>query len=291
MPQTADSISPHTGLPDSIYTARYPAPFEPVLDTLRIARLRDAGLYEAADTVAAAQPSPPAWQSGINGNRRQNLSGSDSGLLTILTLIFVALALNFRHCPKIFSNFSSELLSVRRRANVFDEHTTNETRVLILLIIQYVAYLGILLYALAGLGHTLETSHIFQTTASLMGLAGAYYCFQLCAYNVVGYVFGTPDNRRQWIRGFNASQALAGLTLMIPALITIFYPDAARPTLAVAAVFYIIARAAFIIKGFRIFFTGISSLVYFILYLCTLEIIPVIIIYRVTLYLVNRSPQ
>lgn len=288
----ADSLLPQAApLPDSVAAARLPRPFEPLLDTLRIQSLQEAGLYVSADSVATAA-LPPAWQSGIEGTGRWQSTGTDSGLLTILTAIFVALALNFRHCPRIFANFSGELLSVRRRANVFDEHTTNESRVLLLLIVQYVACLGILLYALAGQRHAhVDSGHIFRTTAMLMGLAGAYYCFELCAYNVVGYVFGTADGRRQWVRGFNASQSLAGLALMIPALLTIFYPDAARPTLIVAGCIYFLARLIFITKGFRIFFTRIASLVYFILYLCTLEIIPVIIVYRTAMYLVNHSPQ
>ena len=104
-------------------------------------------------------------------------------------------------------------------------------------------------------------------------------------------MFSLPDGRRQWLRGFNASQSLAGLALIIPALLTIFYPDAARPTLIVAGCIYFLARVIFIAKGFRIFFTRITSLVYFILYLCTLEIIPVILVYQAAMFLVDRSTQ
>lgn len=242
MPAQADSISPITmpvAIADSVAGARLPEPFAPLLDTLRIQRLQDAGIYARPATVATADDLPPAWQSGIEGDKRQHSGGTDSGLLTILTLIFVAMALNFRHCPRIFANLSGELLSVRHRANVFDEHTTNETRVLLLLIVQYVACLGILLYALVGQVRPLGSDHIFRTTARFMALVAGYYCFQLCAYNLLGYVFSLPDGRRQWLRGFNASQSLAGLALIIPALLTIFYPDAARPTLIVAGCIYL----------------------------------------------------
>ena len=291
MPAT-DSL-PVYGAPlaDTIAGPRRPEPFVSALDSAGIARLEEITAAAPADTLASCPPGPPAWQSGIEGRGRQKLSGTDSGLLTILTLIFVALAMNFRHCPRILANFVGELLTVRRRGNMFDEHTVNETRVVVLLIIQYIAYLGILLYALVAMRQPVSDSHIFGDVARLTGLAAGYYCFQICAYNLSGYVFGTDDGRRQWLRGFNSSQSLAGLALMIPALITIFYPDAARPTLIVAACLYLTARLAFIIKGFRIFFTRIGSLVYFILYLCTLEIIPVIIVYQIAMYLVNHSPQ
>ncbi|MDE6853726.1 MAG: DUF4271 domain-containing protein, partial [Muribaculaceae bacterium] len=50
-----------------------------------------------------------------------------------------------------------------------------------------------------------------------------------------------------------------------------------------------ISRLLFIIKGLRIFYTGIGSLLYFILYLCTLEIIPGCAVYVLSTYLRDLS--
>ncbi|MCH5320108.1 MAG: DUF4271 domain-containing protein, partial [Paramuribaculum sp.] len=46
-----------------------------------------------------------------------------------------------------------------------------------------------------------------------------------------------------------------------------------------AMVLYVLARIMFIVKGFRIFYTNSASIVYFILYLCSLEIVPVTIFF------------
>jgi hypothetical protein len=94
----------------------------------------------------------------------------------------------------------------------------------------------------------------------------------------VGYAFADNEGRKQWLRGFNASQAFLGFGLAIPALVTVFYPAAATIMLQIATIMYILARLVFIFKGFKIFYHKISSLVYFILYLCTLEVIPLIFI-------------
>lgn len=105
-----------------------------------------------------------------------------------------------------------------------------------------------------------------------------YYLFQLCAYNAVGYAFTDNEHRRAWIRAFNASQGLLGFALMPAAIVTVFYPVAAMAALWVALALYVVARFLFIVKGFRIFYENFGSLLYFILYLCTLEIIPPLII-------------
>ncbi|MGM9811684.1 MAG: DUF4271 domain-containing protein [Muribaculaceae bacterium] len=42
---------------------------------------------------------------------------------------------------------------------------------------------------------------------------------------------------------------------------------------------YFVCRLIYIIKGFRIFFNNFTSIFYFILYLCSGEIIPLIAVY------------
>ncbi|MFG6389490.1 DUF4271 domain-containing protein, partial [Muribaculum sp.] len=84
----------------------------------------------------------------------------------------------------------------------------------------------------------------------------------------------------QWLKGFNATQALLGFLLLVPALAVLFYPAAALSLISISALLYILARIVFICKGFRIFYHNFPSLLYFILYLCTVEIIPVLLVYR-----------
>ena len=114
----------------------------------------------------------------------------------------------------------------------------------------------------------------------------AYYIFQLAAYNTVGYIFTSTERRSAWIAGFNASQSMLGIALIIPVLLAVFYPAADKAVIVIAASLYFIARLLFIVKGFRIFFINFSSLLYFILYLCALEIIPVLFVYKMALMIV-----
>ena len=68
--------------------------------------------------------------------------------------------------------------------------------------------------------------------------------------------------------------------MMFPAAAALFYPGASATLATMAAIMYIIGRICFICKGFRIFFNNIFSLLYFILYLCGAEIIPILLVYR-----------
>lgn len=249
---------------------------------------------EAETLVVEVAPDPEPWLSGIEGEERAVPIGSDSGILSLVTGLLLMMMLIIHRCRKLFGALWQELLGMRSRANAFDDRTSGESSALILMSVQWSVCAGILLYCalaldgaslLAGLFGVEPLSlrpgfSPFVDTVLLIGLALAYYAAQLATYWTLGYVFADPAGRRLYVQGFTASQSLLGFALLIPALVAIFYQSSAAAMVAVAAGLYVLARIIFIIKGFRIFYRNFGSLLYFILYLCTVEILPLILVYR-----------
>lgn len=225
----------------------------------------------SSDTVTTIQR--------IDGIERAHNPALDSGLQSILLVMLILVTFSFKHCYRLLSTFTDELFVVRRRINVFDDQTANETRIIILLVLQLCVYSGLLLMLHFNQGSVIPMTQILPATGILVGITATYYIFQLISYSVIGYTFTDPVSSRQWLKGFNASQALLSLALLPPTLVALFYPASISTMTVVAAGLYVLFRIAFIYKGFRIFYHNFSSLLYFILYLCTLEIIPVIFIY------------
>lgn len=221
----------------------------------------------------------PAWTHGHPGTPRPVSPATDSGILAILVAIMVLVGLNMRHVRRIFSTLPQDLLSVRRRNNAFDEHTANETRVVILLLLGTCVMESLLLYRWLGVITPATTSTtVFHTISALICLTIAFYLFQLAACASIGFTFTDPLSATLWRRGLNASTAILGIALTAPALISLFYPAFSSQMLALAVILYLLSRICYIYKGFRIFYLNFNSWLYFILYLCTLEIIPVIIL-------------
>lgn len=258
-------------------------PFDPVLDTAVISRCSEAG-FAPADTAAVAVAEP--WTDGLIPEPRLIQPGRSTVFLTVIALIFVMMAFNFRTISRLLRFYGGELVKIRRgRDNVFDDRPAGDMRVLTLLVIQFVVCGGILLSG--GLSWLVACDHSVMTVpavARIICIVGAYYVFQLVAYQTVGYTFATGEGRREWLRGFNASQALLGVALSLPAIMVIFYPHTTVPMAMIALCVYLLARLLFIFKGIRIFYDKISSLLYFILYLCTLEIIPLFLVYKCSLF-------
>jgi len=219
----------------------------------------------------------PAWAGGMEGTPRPVTPATDPGILSLLLAVLVLIGLNMHHVRRIFKSLPQDLLSVRRRNNIFDEHTSNEKRVIALLLTAMSVTEGLLLFIwLGNTGPGLTSAAVFRTVAWLTALAAGYYLFQLCACALVGFVFTDKTSAGLWMRGLNASQSILGIALAAPTLVALFYPSLAGKMLVLAGVLYLLSRICYIFKGFRIFYHKIPSLIYFILYLCTLEIIPFI---------------
>lgn len=232
---------------------------------------------EAASDSVYRMTVATDWGTGKEGVPRPVRPGYDSGVLTLLIASFMIVAIGFRRGARLWKGLVHDLVDVRRRSNAFDERTIGETWVTGAMILQTCIYTGLLLYA--GLGYAglpVAEAPVFATVAAMTGVAVGLYLFRLCAYMVTGYAFSDPVGRLQWIRGFNASQVFLGCVLVFPALGAMFYPQVSGTMLLIAGIAYVLAEIVFICKGFRIFYHGFESLLYFILYFCTLEIIPLV---------------
>ncbi|MDE6161065.1 MAG: DUF4271 domain-containing protein [Muribaculaceae bacterium] len=289
-PHASQTTSPASTPADTVLRMpRHAAPraFDADLEHALDAAVDVDRLDMSSFTAIVEQASqPPAWTQGHNGDTRIIHPAGHSVVLGMLALLSVACMLAYSHFGRALSTSVQNLWSVRRRQNAFDESSPGRKRVGVLLALQFAAYSGVLLYAAIRPGQCTDATAALTATLRLAALAACYYVFQLSAYGIVGYTFA-PDisKSRQWLDGFIASQGLAGVVLALPTLGLVFYPEASEIMLIAAATVYIAARLIFIGKGFRIFYTGPASLVYFILYLCTLEIVPAIAIYALSMQL------
>lgn len=204
-----------------------------------------------------------------------------SWVLSVLLLFFCVVAFRVRNNGRYLSSLIYDLTQVRERHNVFDD-TVRETSLLILLNILWCLSAGVTLRAMVlALGTPIGpgTQDPTLTTALCTGLTIVYALLMSAAYYVIGDVFTDRHQAGMWLRGFLASQALMSFMLLPISLLLVTMPAWTEGLLIAAAVALVLSKLLFIWKGFRIFFTRISSWVLFLYYLCSLEIIPLILIY------------
>ncbi|MBR5169495.1 MAG: DUF4271 domain-containing protein [Muribaculaceae bacterium] len=213
----------------------------------------------------------------------------DTPSMILLLAGLLAVALSYHTGYKYIENFFHYMFSTRRRENLFEDHTVNETSILAALIANTCIVEGFIVYFAVQLIYpplaaTLQAS-VFQHIAAYCGLALAFYLIQLLVYRVLGYTFTDNLNTKLWVDGFKSSQAFLGLLLLPVLFLLMLYPSIGKLLLAIAAALYLVVRLIFIYKGFRIFYSNLSSILFFILYLCAVEIVPLVIMASVTYWI------
>ena len=128
-------------------------------------------------------------------------------------------------------------------------------------------------------------SSVFLHVFVLVLAAALFITLQLFLYRIIGFTFSDDRLTELWVGGFLASQATLGLVLFPIVVITLVFPSTIKLMLTLAIILYVLARLVFIWKGFRIFFNNFSSSIYFILYLCAVEIVPLVLLTGVTIWI------
>lgn len=228
-------------------------------------------------------PDPSiAYMQGLEPVPRPLHTGNDPGMTALIIALLLGVLLCFNTLRRRLSGLTDTL--TRQRPSTLDstvQPTAGEHRVLMFM--RLITALLLAIPAAAAL-HRYSPAHIPDNlTATLLTavLAIALYIFDLAACAVTAYTFAPPGMNGAITGAQQAAQVLMSPALLVPALTVLFYPAYTTVALWATAIIYATFRILVIIKGFRIFYTNPASLFYFILYLCSVEITPVITGYAV----------
>ena len=243
------------------------------------------------DTVLGSINNLPVMEVPVGGEAlsfaRSPLHDTPSMFLLLVGLLAVTLCYHSGH--KYIENFFHYMFSTRRRENLFEDHTVHETSIQAALVANTCIVEGFIIYfAVQLLWPAFAPSlqqNIFVHVAAYSGLALVFYAAQWLVYKVLGYTFLDSVASKLWIDGFKASQAFLGLALLPVLFLLMLYPANGKLLLSVAASLYLVGRLIFVVKGFRIFYGNLSSILYFLLYLCAVEIVPLVILTGLTYWI------
>ncbi len=235
-------------------------------------------------TALPTMEVPQAETPGKPVNTPLRDTGSMVLLLTAVFLVVLSYRTGYKYIEQIFTS----LFSPRRSENAFNDHTVNEIGILSALTLSTSVMEAIAcFYAVGTYVPSLSEAihhHVFACIGTFTAMALLFYVLQLGAYMLVGNVFSDPLSSSQWCDGFKAIHSLLGITLLPVVGMMLVWPQVCKFLLTIAIILYICCRFAFICKGFRIFYNKLPSLVYFILYLCSAEIVPLVLLSVVTVY-------
>ena len=168
----------------------------------------------------------------------------------------------------------------------FSMSANPETKGHIFLILQTCLTLAILFFDYTQLNLT----EVFNQVSPyiLLGvntaICFAYFVVKLALYKVVNWVFFDRTQNRQWLESYLLMVSLLGLSLFALALLVVYFDLSFKP-LEIAVILLVATfKLLQIVKCKQIFFSYRFGTIHLILYFCTLEMIPVLLLWRALIY-------
>lgn len=221
---------------------------------------------------------------GIYAEKRPTSPAENPWIVGLLILSFAFFAISYRRGAKYLKHLFSSLFKAKNRGNLFDETTINENQLRLSLILLTFITEGIALYHSIIAPMVTNSNHTLVCIAICIAISAIFYLLQKGTYIVLGNIFSTRQQTEGFLENFTSTNILIGLFFTPFILVMLFIPGMGNIASFICLVLYILARFIIIYKGIRFFSPHIYNLLYIILYLCALEIIPLILIRKLLVY-------
>ena len=210
-------------------------------------------------------------------------------LFFVCFLIIVSIISNRN---KFFLSLFSRLYRNKDRHSMFYEVVTNETIYKIFLCFQTILIFSIISYCYAVHEYFLSITTLMEMLlfiGKISLLLIVFLIYKFLSYFTIGAIFFKKEMVIQWNDDFFSLISLNGIFLFLPALI-LFYVETIYLFCIYFIVLYLILNLFFIFyKLYTLFFHKKQYLLYFILYLCAQEMIPLYLVYRGFVYLIIQK--
>jgi len=204
---------------------------------------------------------------------------TESWVFIILLLLFFLLIYTVYNSAGMIGETLKTFFQVKERSSIFSKATVNNIRIRLLLILFSIGVLSLYVYLIIFKSANPFSIRVY---CYFFVLTGLFFGIKSLLFDLIGYVFLTPLTIKMAKDSYFNILSILG-TALFPLLIFLIYIpyNFYRITELISLFICFAACILVIIKLFQIFFHKIVASFYILLYLCTLEILPLIILYRV----------
>lgn len=291
---------------DSVATAEsVVSPFE-ALKTLDVRDLFLVDPYAKAPAIAhfekpedvqlpffALEEVELPYSDGFTGSPQPYSFRSDDYVTALLLVCFLLTAWVLSHSWPFLRGRIASLFRDKSAAEYGSERTNSEMRGVVYLVFQAAFAFSLLFYD--TLHHDPTTAPLPDSPYLLLALATGGFlllvALKTLLYSLVNHVFFDRSQCVQWTDSYIFSVVGLGLLILPVALLVVYFDlDYSMQRYLFFCMLGIVKIALFL-RCFRTFFATRGGLVHFILYLCALEIVPALTLWRVLFWASINLPS
>ena len=223
--------------------------------------------------LALAKPT------GFQGTLHPSLPVSESWVFMVLASLFILLIISIANNPVWIRESIRTFFQVNERSSYYLKNNSSQFQTRILLFIFNAGVFSmycLLLYFEPGTGFHISKLILFYAVTVV------FLLLKEGISRMLAFVFLDKTSFRLMHESYFNILSYLGITLFPLLTLQIYFPDNLKVYAATAGLILCIMTAILIIiKLFQIFFHKSISFFYILLYLCTLEILPLIILFEV----------
>jgi hypothetical protein len=227
---------------------------------------------------------------GYTGVDLNNITFSDDLLLIVVMALLSIFALIFRLNIPLFGKMLSNINAGEQRHSLFD--TTEKDS---FLFNSYMSFQTLLLSSIFLFYAVTERNYFTNPSITttlmiiiiLFVVVFLFYLFKKTIYRIFGYIFAEKSAYRMMFVNYQGLFCTWGIFLYLPVLWIMFVGEYFFIAYALFIISYLAFRAILIYRFVHIFFNKNTGLLFFSLYLCAQEIIPLVFLYEGLIYMYN----
>ena len=216
---------------------------------------------------------------GHVGIQFPSIPQTESWVFIFLLLLFFLFVFSISRFPGLITETSRTFFQVKERTSIFSKATVNDFRYRFYYILFSICVLSFYAYLI------LNTSSIhfsLKEFCYFLLVTGIFFGVKTLIFDLLGYVFLSHTSLKMAKDSYFDIISILGIVLFPLLILQIYIPNNySKLVELISLIVSISAVILVIIKLFQIFFHKVVASFYILLYLCTLEILPLIVLYRV----------
>lgn len=249
---------------------------------------KDTSLFFSADKLSSQNnlTSEALLEQGHKGIAKVFSLEQDDGVFALLLICFLLFSRIIRGSFSFFRENVRILFSNRDDVRIFSETTITDFWFNFILVFQSILLSSIILFDIflesdryATPHHSFLTIIIFMVVISLF-LGGKYQFYRL-----IGYLFNVTNKVQIWVRAYLFATEMMGIIAFIPVLFLVYSQNYHSFLIIFFIGLFVLSRIILFYKVITFFLQENINLLFLIAYLCSVEIIPYILLSQVLIFL------
>ena len=214
---------------------------------------------------------------GFIGTSHPSMAQTESWVFIVLTILFFLLVYAISRSGSLINETIKNFFQTKERSSIFSKATVNDFQIRLFIIIFALGVLSLYSYYLF---HKPDTEFSLLKFSIFLLITYSFFWLKAVLFDLLGYVFLDPGSLKMAKESYFNILSLVGMALFPLLVVNIYGAYNINNTIDIISLTVcILGYSLVIFKLFQIFLHKIVASFYILLYLCTLEFLPLIALY------------